>query len=315
MACALRVSNLSKQFGSGRNLIRALDSVSFEVKEGEVFGLLGPNGAGKSTLISVICGLELADSGEANVLGMDVVRQRRSVQQAINIVSGFSEVLTDMSVTELLRYYGMLYSIPLQEQRIRDVIECVGLAEYAGVRASLLSSGLRQRLFIAKGLLNAPRLILLDEPTVGLDVASAIQVRTLIKRLRADGVTVILTTHYMREAEELCDRIALINEGKIVALGTVRELTARVKRRKVVEIQTTDALDLRERISRIPGVETCWYAGGILRAEVGEYRSIRAIAKALLEEDIKLDSIRIAEPSLEDVFIALANRSLDGGSG
>lgn len=308
---AVEVKGLSKVFRSGGRSFRALDSVSLEIREGEIFGLLGPNGAGKTTLISILCGLLLPDAGSARILGIDAIKNRHSVQQSINVVSGFSSVLEYLSVEDLLNYYALLYSVPDRQKRIGEVLKLVELEDRRSEAADSLSSGLRQRLFLAKALLNRPRVLFLDEPTVGLDVDMAMNIRSFIKRLKGEGCTIVLTTHYMREAEELCDRIALINEGRIVALGTAKELKARVRKEKIIEVITTEVSDLCGKVSKIEGVTRSYYAGDVLRVEVADYKLIRPIARFLLEEGIKIDTVSITEPSLEEVFLKLTKRRLE----
>lgn len=204
--------------------MRALDNVSLEISAGEIFGLLGPNGAGKTTLISAICGLIELDSGFIEVFGRNVETERSSVIQKINLVTGFAGLLNGMSVEDLLYYYSMLYSVSNKKEQIDFVLEQTGLEEKRNQIATTLSSGFKQRFYIAKALLSNPDLLLMDEPTVGLDVESAKHIRSLIVEQKKKGKTILLTTHYMNEAENLCDRIAIINEGRIAAVGTVSEL-------------------------------------------------------------------------------------------
>ncbi|MBI2597971.1 MAG: ABC transporter ATP-binding protein [Candidatus Diapherotrites archaeon] len=221
---ALQSENVCKSFAHGKKIIAALENVSLEIREGEIVGLLGPNGAGKTTFISAICGLLELDSGSIAVFGKDVSRERSQVINEINLVTGFAGLLNGLSVEDLLRYYAMLYSIPDKKQRIEDALIQTGLSEKRGQIANTLSSGYRQRFYISKALLTHPRLLLMDEPTVGLDVESARQIRVLVQKQKKQGTTILLTTHYMHEAEQLCDRIAIINSGRIEAFGTVREL-------------------------------------------------------------------------------------------
>jgi ABC-2 type transport system ATP-binding protein len=255
----------------------------------------------------------LPDSGKVKVFGKDALKQRHDVQQVINVVSGFSGVLKGLTVEDTLHYYALAYSVPNPREKVDEVMELVELTGKRRHEACELSSGLRQRLFLAKALLNNPRMVFLDEPTVGLDVGMALRLRALINELKKKGLTVVLTTHYMKEAEELCDRIALINEGKIVALGSARELKNRVRKKKIIEVQTTHAMDLRKKVTGLPGVVECWYAGDILRVEVEDYKLIRRIARKLIDEGVKLDSVSIVEPSLEKVFLKLTSRKLTKG--
>ena len=221
---AVEIQNAAKLFVQGKKKIHALQGVSFEIKQGEIFGLLGPNGAGKTTLISAICGLLELDSGNAKVFGKDTLKERDAIIPQINLITGFAGLLNGLSVEDLLKYYALLYSVPEKEKRIETVLGQSGLKEKRAQIASTLSSGFRQRFYIAKALLTKPRLLLMDEPTVGLDVQSAHSIRSLIRELKKQGLTILLTTHYMQEAQELCDRLAIITHGKIVAIGTLSEL-------------------------------------------------------------------------------------------
>ncbi len=221
---ALEVRGAVKEFSEGGSTIKALDNVSLQIREGEIVGLLGPNGAGKTTLISAICGLLELDSGTVEVFGKDALTQKEQVSAEISLVTGFAGLLQGLSVEKLLKYYAMLYNVEDKQNAIEKVLAQTGLEEKRKQVAVTLSSGYKQRFYIAKALLSKPRLLLMDEPTVGLDVKSAIQIRALVKELQKNGTTILLTTHYMHEAEQLCDRIALINHGKIVALGTLVQL-------------------------------------------------------------------------------------------
>ena len=218
---AVVVSQVSKTF-SGKH--KALSRVDLRIREGEIRGLLGPNGAGKTTLISILVGLTAPDEGTVQVCGLDIHRDLHRIQGLVNMVRGFSGVLEKIRARELLTYYAHLYGAPLP--RVDEVLQRTGLWERRDQEVAHFSSGWRQRFFIAKALLNRPKVLLLDEPTVGLDVDAALKVRDLVREINAEGCTILLTTHYMREAEELCAGIALIAFGKIVADGTASELKA-----------------------------------------------------------------------------------------
>ncbi|MDO8625629.1 MAG: ABC transporter ATP-binding protein [Candidatus Diapherotrites archaeon] len=224
---AVLVENAVKEFASQGTRIKALDHVSLEIKRGEIFGLLGPNGAGKTTLISVMCGLLELDTGSVQVFGHDTKTERDRIISDVNLVTGFAGLLRGLTVEDLLEYYALLYGVSDSKSAIARVLDQTGLVEKRRQMAYTLSSGFRQRFYIAKALLSSPKLLLMDEPTVGLDVEMARKIRTLVLDLKAQGLTVLLTTHYMAEAEELCDRVALISKGSIVAIGTVDELRTR----------------------------------------------------------------------------------------
>jgi len=302
---AVVAERLNKRFG--RTV--ALRDVSLTIHEGEIFGLLGPNGAGKTTLISILVGLTTPDKGEAMVVGKSVLRERAAVQHAVNMVRGFSGVLEKFTARELLNYYALLYDVPAG--RVDEVLRALGLWEKRDGEVSLFSSGWRQRFFIAKALLNKPRVLFLDEPTVGLDVDAAIEVRGLIKRLNAEGYTILLTTHYLREAEELCHRIALISDGRIVALGTAAELKRRVKREEAIIVKGTLDAALRERLARVPGVLGLALHGGSCRLLVDSKRIMKPVLRVLSEAEAHAESVSIEEPTLEDVFLKLTKKGLE----
>jgi len=227
----INVEGISKSFGK----TLALKDVSLEVKEGELLGLLGPNGAGKTTLISILAGLTTADSGKAGILGMDISKDMAKIHEKINMIRGFSGLPDKLTAFELMRYYALLYEIK-DKKKIEEVMKLAGIWERKDDIASDFSSGFRQRFFVAKAMLNDPKVLLLDEPTVGLDVRMAIDVRKLIKNLSKKGMTIILTTHYMKEAEELCDRIAVIHKGRIITIASPKELMDRTKTRSLEEV-------------------------------------------------------------------------------
>lgn len=221
---AVIADNVSKTFPGGH---RALDHVDLSIREGAIHGLLGPNGAGKTTLIAILCGLTLPDEGRIEVCGLDVARHLHQVQAQVNMVRGFSGVLEKVTARELLRYYAHLYDAP--PGRVDDLLRQTGLWERRDQQVAQFSSGWRQRFFIAKALVNRPRVLFLDEPTVGLDVDAAIALRDLVREVNHQGCTILLTTHAMREAEELCSTIALIARGRIVAEGDATALKALVR--------------------------------------------------------------------------------------
>src|SRR5690349_8475838 len=209
--------------------VEAVRGVSFAVEKGELFGLLGPNGAGKTTTIKMLITLLLPTSGEARVLGLDVVRQPREVRRRIGYVFGGDRGLYErLSAYDNLRYFAELYGVTGQRQRLRiaEVLELVGLTGREGERVEGYSRGMRQRLHIARGIIHDPEIVFLDEPTIGVDPVGARELRSTIAGLVQAGKTVLLTTHYMFEADTLCDRVAVIAKGRIVGEGTPRELKA-----------------------------------------------------------------------------------------
>src|ERR671935_248063 len=235
--------------------IEAVRGISFAVEPGELVGLLGPNGAGKTTTIKMLITLLIPTSGSARVLGLDVVRQAREVRKRIGYVFGGERgVYERLSGYDNLRYFAELYGVPPREQkrRIGELLELVGLSGREHERAEGYSRGMKQRLHVARGLLHDPEVVFLDEPTIGLDPVGAREVRATIASLTEAGKTVLLTTHYMFEADALCDRIAVISQGSIVAQGTPTDLKRGVGEGTVVEVEVFGAAD--EAVERIRGL-------------------------------------------------------------
>src|SRR5919199_565354 len=235
--------------------IEAVRGISFAVEPGELFGLLGPNGAGKTTTIKMLITLLIPTSGSARVLGLDVVRQAREVRRRIGYVFGGERgVYERLSGYDNLRYFAELYGVPprLQKRRIEELLELVGLKGREQERAEGYSRGMKQRLHVARGLLHDPPVVFLDEPTIGLDPVGARELRSTIATLVEAGKTLLLTTHYMFEADALCDRIAVISHGSIVAEGTPAELKRGVAEGAVVEVEVFGVGD--ETVERVRGL-------------------------------------------------------------
>jgi ABC-2 type transport system ATP-binding protein len=295
--------------------VEAVRGVSFEIGEGELFGLLGPNGAGKTTTIKMLITLLIPTAGSARVLGFDVVEDAREVRKRIGYVFGGDRgVYERLSALDNLRYFAELYGVPPREQRRRidELLELVGLKGREQERVEGYSRGMRQRLHVARGLLHDPRVVFLDEPTIGLDPVGARELRATIAELAAAGKTVLLTTHYMFEADALCDRIAVIADGRIVAEGTPGDLKASVAEGKVVEIEVYGTAD--EAITRLRGVE------GVRGVTVEEREQAqvlvvqvdgeRELTHALLGrlEGATVGRVSSREPTLEDAYVALVTR-------
>ena len=292
--------------------VEAVRGVSFEIREGELFGLLGPNGAGKTTTIKMLITLLLPTSGNARVLGRDVVGDAAWVRARIGYVFGGDRGLYErLSALDNLRYFAELYGVDPRRQRARiaELLELVGLAGRERERVEGYSRGMRQRLHIARGLLHDPPVVFLDEPTIGVDPVGARELRATIASLTASGKTVLLTTHYMFEADELCDRIAVIAQGRIVGEGTPRELKARVADATVLEVEVYGVeAPAVERIRSLPGVR----AAALEEREQAQLLVVQADAGVELAPLVlaQLDGAgvgRIAsrEPTLEDAYVAL----------
>lgn len=232
MDMPIEVNNLKRKYDSvlsmrKKKTIEALKGISFSVKEGEIFGLLGPNGAGKTTTIKILTTLLAPSSGEAKILGHNCFGEEKFIRNKINFIFGGERGLYwRLSAYENLHYFGDIYKIPekILKKRIPELLKLVGLDGRDKEKVEGYSKGMKQRLQIARGLINDPEILFLDEPTIGLDPVGAKELREIVKSLKCQGKTILLTTHYMYEADELCDRIAVINNGQIVDMGTAKEL-------------------------------------------------------------------------------------------
>ena len=216
----------------------ALKDISFSIKKGEIFGILGPNGAGKSTLIKIMATLLKEDSGSIKILGLDVDKNEKVIRQKINLITGSERGLYwRLTARENLEYFAELYGISKKNKKnlIDKLVKLVGLFGREDEKVEKYSKGMKQRLQIARGLINDPQIIFLDEPTLGLDVLSAVNLRKLIKELSREGKTIIYTTHYMKEAEEICDRVLFINKGKVLDIGNIDDLKRKnLKNKKMI---------------------------------------------------------------------------------
>jgi ABC-2 type transport system ATP-binding protein len=283
--------------------IRGLDGVSFRVGCGEVHGLLGPNGAGKTTLVKIFSTVLLPTSGYARICGFDVVRETRRVREVIGTVFGGEKGLYQhLTGRENLEHWASLYGIGPVEGRMRAarLLERVGLSERGDDRVEVYSRGMKQRLHLARGLVNDARVLFLDEPTIGMDPVAAREFRSLVAELRSEGRTILLTTHDMAEAESVCDRVALISAGKIVAVETPKSLAQLVARFERVEFFGGDS-DVLAEVASIEGVEKVMsMAGGGYRVLLDERGNVRTVINYLLERGIT--SLRTSRPNLEEVY-------------
>ena len=320
---AIEVEGLCRTYRSRRGILRqrrsevqALRGIDFEVERGELFGLLGPNGAGKTTTIKILATLLLPSAGSARVLGLDPAREPGKVRPRIGHVFGGDRGLYDrLSALDNLRYFADLYRVPVREKRARiaELLELVGLTGRERERVETYSRGMRQRLHIARGLLHDPEILFLDEPTIGLDPVGAREVRETIAALRTQGKTILLTTHYMYEADELCQRIAVIAEGQLAAVGTPTELKSRVRDRTVVELETFGIEEaVLERLRLLDGVasvatETREQAVLVL---VQSHTGAELVKRLLRELDgTHVGRVSTREPTLEDAYVELVQSS------
>ncbi len=299
-----------------RETVEAVRGVDLTVRRGELFGLLGPNGAGKTTTIKMLNTLLIPTSGTARINGFDVVRDTREVRRRIGYVFGGDRGLYDrLSGLDNLRYFAELYGVPARDQkhRIAELLELVGLTGREREPVDGYSRGMRQRLHIARGLLHRPEVLFLDEPSIGVDPVAARELRQTVAGLAASGTTVLLTTHYMAEADELCDRIAVIADGRIQALGTPAELRRRADGRRVVEIEAYGVPDTAVAALRdLPGVrETALEERGALQLLTVQSDGHVDVQGDVLRElaGIRLGRVNSREPTLEDAYVAIVNAS------
>ena len=292
--------------------VEAVRGISFHIDRGEVFGLLGPNGAGKTTTIKMLITLLLPTSGSATILGHDVVAEPRAVRRRIGYVFGGDRGLYErLSALDNLRYFAELYAVPAREQpaRIGELLELVGLAGRERERVEGFSRGMRQRLHIARGLLHNPDLLFLDEPSIGIDPVGARELRQTISGLREQGKTILLTTHYMFEADELCDRIAVITRGELVASGTSAELKARVSAGSVLEVEVFDGLGGRlSVVEALPGVRSATVTtGATSQTLVVSIDSGADVTGATLDalHGLRVGRVVSRQPTLEDAYVEL----------
>jgi ABC-2 type transport system ATP-binding protein len=302
----VNVRGLRKRYGR----VEAVRGVDFVIAEGEIFGLLGPNGAGKTTTVECIIGLREPDEGEVEVCGIDARRERGEVQQRIGAALQTTSLPDKITPRESLELFGSFYRNRMDPGTL---LERFSLAEQADARFDTLSGGQRQRLALALAFVNEPELVFLDEPTVGLDAHSRRDLHGEIARMKRDGYTVLLTTHYIEEAELLCDRIGIIDRGRIIALGTPAELVARSGAQPIVSLRTAAPVPA-ERLARLAPQATPSVEGEWTRFPSDDLGGALAGLAALVGGgDIELLELHVRKASLEDVFLELTGAEPGGG--
>jgi ABC-2 type transport system ATP-binding protein len=303
---ALNVRNLRKAYSD----VVAVDGIDLEVRAAECFGLLGPNGAGKTTTIEICEGLTDADSGDVELLGLSWKHDAHELRQRLGIQLQETQLSDKLTVEETIRLFRSFFR---KGPEVRDVIGRVQLDEKAASRVGGLSGGQKQRLALACALVGDPDFLFLDEPTTGLDPQARRQLWDLIDEFRASGRTILLTTHYMDEAERLCDRVAIMDHGKVIALGTPRELIASIGAEHLLEFslgQSAARLDAGS-FKGIDSVSDVRFEDGVVRLKVTElHRAVPAVLEELSRRQIPLAELRTHSATLEDVFVALTGRRL-----
>jgi ABC-2 type transport system ATP-binding protein len=302
-APVISVHDVRKAYGD----LVAVDGVSFEVGRGEIFGLLGPNGAGKTTTVEMLEGLRTPDSGELRVLGLDVARDPDSLRPRIGVALQTAALYPKLTVVELLDLFGSFYP---RSRPSDELIGLLGLGERRNAQTRELSGGQRQRLAIALALVNDPEIVFLDEPTTGLDPAARRTLWDLVEGMRAAGKTVLLTTHYMEEAEVLCDRIAIMDHGHILEPGTVEELVSRRFHERSVRFDRNESIR-DEALAALPGVGSVGHDDGDVILYTGDVPATIGGLLALTERHgVEPQNLLVRRPALEDVFLALTGRTI-----
>jgi ABC-2 type transport system ATP-binding protein len=303
---AIRIDSLSKTYAGGK---LALDKVSFDVPRGQIFGLLGPNGAGKSTLINILAGLVVKTGGNVTIWGFDIEEHPRNAKRSIGVVP--QEIIFDPFFTprETLEIQAGLYGIPKDQRHSDALLAAMHLTDKANAYSRTLSGGMKRRLLVAKAMVHSPPILVLDEPTAGVDVELRRQLWDYVRQLHAKGVTIVLTTHYLEEAEELCDRIAIINHGKVIANEPTRELVSKAQEKAVVVTFDSD-------IGEVPA-NPCFQDINLIDQRTLEiiYRKDQAnagqVLAALTANGLSIVDVSTRDPDLEDVFLSLTSATAD----
>ncbi|MBO9445891.1 ABC transporter ATP-binding protein [Ruegeria sp. R14_0] len=307
---AIRISGLRKTYrgGKGQPEKQALKGIDLTIPRGSVFGLLGPNGAGKSTLINILAGLVVKSAGSVTIWGFDQDRNPRQSRAAIGVMPQELNLDPFFTPRGALEVQAGLYGVPKAERRSDEILELVGLSDKAEAYARTLSGGMRRRLLLAKALVHHPKILVLDEPTAGVDIELRQMLWTNVRKLNEQGMTIILTTHYLEEAQEMCDEIAIINHGEKIAQDSTANLLSRMDSRTMVIVPDGPVVDL----PASDGVDAALRDDGNL---VLQYRSAQTSAEQVLESvrtaNIRIRDVRTEEADLEDVFLALTSGRAD----
>ena len=314
MTAIVEVDQLVKRYPGAAE--PAVDRVSFAILQGEVFSLLGPNGAGKTTTIAVLSCLLEPTSGDARLAGHSVRTEPHAVRRVIGVVPQDIALYPTLSARQNLMFWGRMYGMTGGElrQRVEEVLETVGLRERAKERIEAYSGGMKRRINIAAGLLHRPQIVFMDEPTVGIDPQSRRNILEMVKLLNGQGMTVLYTTHYMEEAQELSHRIGIIDHGRLIALGTLAELTRLVGEKDAVELKIAaehSTPELLAALGRVPGVEQVTADDGTLRLLATDANAaLPEVIIAANSRGVRVANVAIQEPNLEAVFLHLTGRAL-----
>lgn len=315
----IQIRNLKKQYNPPDG-VTAVKGISLDIRQGEIFSLLGPNGAGKTTTISMMSGLLTPTEGDVTIAGHSIQRAPMAAKAAIGVVPQEIALYPTLSAQQNLEFFGKMYGLggKTLKQRVAEVLDYIGLTERAKDRVEEYSGGMKRRVNIGVGLMHRPQVVFFDEPTVGIDPQSRRSILDTVKNLNAEGMTVLYTTHYMEEAQELSHRVGIIDHGVIIALGTQEELTQKVGEHDTVLLSVPDAPEaVLTQLGALPGVAHC-AADGDSAADGSGIRLLAKESHAVLPDVIRiitaaglnLRSVEIQEPTLEAVFLQLTGRAL-----
>jgi len=310
MEPSISVLNLAKHYGQ----LAAVDRISFNVEQGEIFGFLGPNGAGKTTTIRMMTGQAKPTSGKAVVANHDIVQEATEAKRHFGVVPEVSNVYEEMTAWDNLIFAAQLYDVPKNERddRTRELLEMFGLSDRRGDRVGNFSRGMKRRLTIAAALVHKPDILFLDEPTTGLDVQSLRMIRNLIKQLNKNGVTIFLTTHYIEEADQLCQRVAIINQGRIVAIDNPEKLKMSAEKHQIIEISFSQNGNLQAKLRDLCHVNDVSKIGDRYRLHVEDTsEAVPFLTDFARENNLRIISINTLKPSLEDAFVRITGLSPD----
>lgn len=314
MSSYVEVNNLTKKYGE----LTAVDNLSFTVEKNEIYGLLGPNGAGKSTTLSVLTTLSDLNKGEIEVCGYDIRKDKMRIKQLIGMVPQDIAVYEQLTALENVRFFASLYGLRGKKLKnaAKEALEFVGLSDRQSMKPKQMSGGMKRRLNIACGIAHEPSLIVMDEPTVGVDAQSREHILGSIRTLRDLGATVIYTSHYMNEVEEICDRIAIIDKGQMIACGTKAELVSLVTDVESIYIETrltseTIEPEIRKKLKLMPNIKAVAVQENSIRIDVSiEQNSITKILEQLIASGLPIINIKTEVPNLDTMFLTLTGHEL-----
>ena len=301
---ALKVSNLRKNFKGKNKIVKAVNNLSFQVKKGEIFGLLGVNGAGKSTTLNMLCGLILPDSGQIEMFGKDFFKNEEELRSQFNLATAYYTLSVNLTVKQNLKVYARLYNIKNPDQKIKELTEKFLFTEHFETKVRSLSSGEKTKLVLIKSLLNEPKLLFLDECTAGLDPDVAEIVREhIIQYNKETGCTIIFTSHYMQEVEQMCDRIAFMDRGRIVKIGKAKELIAELETQNI-QIHFSRQIEKAEQILKNENIKFEMPEKGVLSFQVqNREKIIYPLLEKFVKAKIPFDDLHLNKPTLEEYFI------------